>query len=114
MSGCCCSRCIRDRACNPNSRTSGWNTPRVTKCGGQKDRVKLIHHPISYLQLSDGEPHRDCRLSDELLGLEKLTQREAVIKNRRPYRQLQDIDKLPKRDQEALLRTIDALLAKAS
>lgn len=36
------------------------------------------------------------------------------IKNRRLYRQLQNIEKLPKRDQQALLRTIDAFLAKAS
>jgi transcriptional regulator with XRE-family HTH domain len=52
--------------------------------------------------------------ADEILGLEKLTKREAVIKNRRLYRQLQGIDKLPKRDQEALFRTIDAFLSKAS
>lgn len=36
------------------------------------------------------------------------------IKNRRLYRQLQNIEKLPKRDQQAVLRTIDAFLAKAS
>jgi transcriptional regulator with XRE-family HTH domain len=52
--------------------------------------------------------------ADEILGLEKLTKREVTVKNRRLYRQLQDIDKLPKRDQEALLRTIDAFLSKAS
>lgn len=52
--------------------------------------------------------------ADEILGLEKMTPREAVVKNRRLYRQLQDIDRLPKRDQEALFRTIDAFLSKAS
>lgn len=52
--------------------------------------------------------------ADEILGLEKLTKRETVVKNRRLYRQLQGIDKLPKRDQEALFRTIDAFLSKAS
>ena len=52
--------------------------------------------------------------ADEILGLEKITRREVAIKNRRLYRQLQDIDKLPKRDQQALFRTIDAFLAKAS
>jgi hypothetical protein len=36
------------------------------------------------------------------------------VKNRRLYRQLQNIEKLPKRDLQALLRTIDAFLAKAS
>ena len=51
--------------------------------------------------------------ADELLGLEKPTRAAgATIKNRRIYRQLQSIDRLPKRDQEALARTIDAFLAK--
>jgi transcriptional regulator with XRE-family HTH domain len=52
--------------------------------------------------------------ADELLGVAKPTASSAPIKNRRLYRQLQNIDKLPKRDQQALLRTIDAFLAKAS
>jgi len=52
--------------------------------------------------------------ADELLGLEKPTRAVGGVKNRRIYRQLQSIDKLPKRDQEALARTIDAFLSKAS
>ena len=52
--------------------------------------------------------------ADEILGLEKSAAAKAPIKNRRLYRQLASIDKLPKRDQEALLRTIDAFLTKAS
>jgi hypothetical protein len=51
---------------------------------------------------------------DEILGLEKPASSSAPIKNRRLYRQLQNIDKLPKRDQQALLRTIDAFLSNAS
>ncbi|MEO8165891.1 MAG: helix-turn-helix transcriptional regulator [Betaproteobacteria bacterium] len=51
--------------------------------------------------------------ADEILGLEKSATTKAPIKNRRLYRQLASIDKLPKRDQEALLRTIDAFLTKA-
>lgn len=51
--------------------------------------------------------------ADELLGLEKPTRATSSIKNRRIYRQMQSIDRLPKRDQEALARTIDAFLAKA-
>ena len=51
--------------------------------------------------------------ADEILGLEKPARTSAgAIKNRRLYRQLQSIDRLPKRDQEALARTIDAFLAK--
>lgn len=39
---------------------------------------------------------------------------KETLRHRRLYRQLQNIEKLPKRDQQALLRTIDAFLAKAS
>jgi len=51
--------------------------------------------------------------TDEILGL-KTPKQSNSIKNRRLYRRVQQIDKLPKRDQEALLRTIDAFLSKAS
>lgn len=52
----------------------------------------------------------DCS-ADELLGLQ---QRKAATGggNRRMLRRLQQLDLLPKRDQEALLRTIDAFLSK--
>jgi hypothetical protein len=36
----------------------------------------------------------------------------AGVRNRRLSRRLQAIDALPKRDQEALLRTIDAFISK--
>jgi transcriptional regulator with XRE-family HTH domain len=52
--------------------------------------------------------------ADELLGVAKAPKSSAPIKNRRLYRQLQSIEKLPKRDQQALLRTIDAFLSKGS
>lgn len=51
--------------------------------------------------------------SDELLGLKATAITGNGIKNRRLYRRLQDIEKLPKRDQQALLRTIDAFVSKA-
>lgn len=47
--------------------------------------------------------------SEELLGLKKPTSNGA-IKNRRLLRRLQAIDRLPRRDQQALLRTIDRFL----
>jgi transcriptional regulator with XRE-family HTH domain len=51
--------------------------------------------------------------ADEILGLEKPVRPDAPSKaKQRIYRQLQSIDRLPKRDQEALARTIDAFLAK--
>lgn len=46
-------------------------------------------------------------------GKEMSPRTTSALKNRRIYPQLQSIDKFPKRDQEALARTIDAFLAKA-
>ena len=65
-------------------------------------------------------PQKDVRFAlvlevttDECLGL-KTIEKKTEKKNRRFARRLEQIQKLPKRDQEALLRTIDAFLAKAS
>lgn len=52
--------------------------------------------------------------SDELLGLRIEARGRAGVKNRRLSRRLQAIDALPKRDQEALLRTIDAFISKTA
>lgn len=51
--------------------------------------------------------------ADELLGLGKTQGNNQTIQNKRIYKKLRDIDKLPKRDQEALLRIINAFLASA-
>ncbi len=51
--------------------------------------------------------------ADELLGLEKQPKGSGPIRNRRLLRRVKEIEKLPRRDQEALLRTIEAFLAKA-
>lgn len=47
--------------------------------------------------------------ADELLGLQE-RKGGTTIKNRKLFRRLQELDRLPKRDQQALLRTIDAFL----
>lgn len=52
--------------------------------------------------------------ADELLGLQKPRTSAAVQARKRFLSRLQRIDRLPKRDQQALLRTIDAFLGKAS
>jgi transcriptional regulator with XRE-family HTH domain len=52
--------------------------------------------------------------ADEILGLQEIPERPNRTKNRRFLRRLGAIDQLPKRDQEALIRTIDAFLSKAS
>jgi transcriptional regulator with XRE-family HTH domain len=48
--------------------------------------------------------------TDELLGLAAATKGSNATKYRRFLRRLELIDQLPKRDQDALLRTIDAFL----
>ncbi len=50
--------------------------------------------------------------ADEILGLGAQPQRNGSIKNRRLLRQVQALEKLPKRDQQAVIRTIEAFLAK--
>lgn len=52
--------------------------------------------------------------ADDLLGLKPEAQSAGALKNRRLARRLQAIEKLSKRDQDALLRTIDAFVSKAS
>lgn len=49
--------------------------------------------------------------TDELLGTAKAKKTRTKPLNRRFLRRLRDIDLLPKRDQDALLRTIDAFLS---
>ena len=51
--------------------------------------------------------------ADELLGLKADAKKNGTVKNRRLLRQVQAVDKLSKRDQQALLRTIEAFLSKA-
>lgn len=54
--------------------------------------------------------------SDELLGIQACTvsSRRGPRPNRRFLRRLESLDSLPKRDQDALLRTIDAFLARGA
>ena len=49
---------------------------------------------------------------DELLGLQS-AKTSTAVKDRRFLRRMQKIDRLSKRDKDALLRTIDAFLAKS-
>lgn len=51
--------------------------------------------------------------ADDLLGLQASKARNGAVKNRRLLRQVQELEKLPKRDQQAVIRTIEAFLAKA-
>lgn len=70
--------------------------------GVMRLHTDLIHQLTAILGVS----------ADDLLGLKPETQ--GTVKNRRLARRLQAIEKLSKRDQDALLRTIDAFVSKAS
>ena len=74
------------------------------------ERAELRLHGELILQLT-----RILGVSaDQLLGAEKSEKRNGSIKNRKLLRQVQALDKLSKRDQQALLRTIDLFLSKAA
>jgi len=51
--------------------------------------------------------------ADEILGVAPPPRTTAAVKNRRILRRLQQLDRLPTRDQQAVLRTLDAFLSKA-
>jgi transcriptional regulator with XRE-family HTH domain len=74
------------------------------------ERDKLRHHPDMVIRFAKA---LDVS-ADELLGLEKPKHANGFLKNRRLLRRLQQIDHLPKRDQQALLRMIDNTLRSAS
>jgi transcriptional regulator with XRE-family HTH domain len=83
------------------------------------DKVGLIQTLVSDYERNKLRPHADIIVrfalaldvsSDELLGIQQPKKKQATG-NRRFLRRLQQVDKLPKRDQDALLRTIDAFLA---
>ncbi len=48
--------------------------------------------------------------AEEILGTEKPKGNGTPVKNRRLLRRIQEIERLPRRDQQALLRTIDRFL----
>lgn len=70
------------------------------------ERGRLRPHPEMLVKLATALKVT----ADELLGVTTAPKNSAPL-NRRFLRRLQAVDKLPKRDQEALLRTIDAFLA---
>ena len=73
------------------------------------ERGELRLHGELILQISD-----ILRVSaNDILGGTEIKETSEASKNRRLARRLQAIDTLPKRDQDALIRTIDAFLSKA-
>jgi transcriptional regulator with XRE-family HTH domain len=83
------------------------------------DRAGMIQVLISDYELGKLRPYGDVVArfanvlgvsADELLGLAPSGKSDDLF-NHRLLRRLQAIDRLPKRDQDALLRMIDAFLA---
>ena len=69
------------------------------------ERGKLRPHPDMIVRLA-----KALRVStDEMLGVKPPSKNGAIV-SRRVLRRLQAIDGLPKRDQDALFRTIDVFL----
>ena len=70
------------------------------------ERGKLRPHPSMLVKLATAL----LISTDELLGM-AAPKKDRIGVSRRFLRRLQIVDKLPQRDQEALLRTIDAFIA---
>jgi transcriptional regulator with XRE-family HTH domain len=68
------------------------------ECGALRLHGELIAKLAEILAVS----------ADEILGLTPLTDRTGALQNRKLHRRLQQLDRLPPRDQQALLRTIEA------
>jgi hypothetical protein len=70
---------------------------------------------VSVAASSDESAKEACAIISVLpILVHRPTPCTGSVKNRRLSRRLQAIDALPKRDQEALLRTIDAFISKTA
>ena len=88
------------------------------------EHIGIIQSIVSDYERDRLRPHPDMLVrfaialgtsTDELLGLKTPPSKKANSPaNRRFLRRLEKIEKLPKRDQDALIRTIDAFLGNAS
>jgi transcriptional regulator with XRE-family HTH domain len=83
-------------------------------------KIGIIEALVSDYERDKLRPHADMIIrfatalevtSDELLGLTP-SKPIGALRSRRFLRRLQHVDRLPKRDQDALLRAIDAFLGK--
>jgi transcriptional regulator with XRE-family HTH domain len=112
-----------------SSETLGERLARLRKARGLTqvelaEKMGVIQVLISDYERNKLRPNPDILVSyaralavttDELLGIASSTKKaEAPQLNRRFLRRLERIEKLPKRDRDALIRTIDAFLGKAS
>jgi transcriptional regulator with XRE-family HTH domain len=122
------ARSVRDKTTLPDgSETFGERLARLRKERGftqaeLAERTELIQALVSDYERDKLRPYADvvakiaqalAVTTDELLGLAPIAKAAGAAHHRRFLRRLQLIDQLPKRDQDALLRTIDAFLGRA-
>jgi transcriptional regulator with XRE-family HTH domain len=112
--------------CAPGDESFGQRLARLRKDRGYTqvelaEKIGIIQALVSDYERDKLRPYGDMVArfalaldvsADELLGIVPLVKTRATH-NRRFLRRMQAMDKLRKRDQEALLRTIDAFLDRA-
>ncbi|CAN5341530.1 hypothetical protein BH09MYX1_BH09MYX1_62210 [soil metagenome] len=112
---------------SPDGESFGPRLARLRKDRGftqveLAEKSGLIQALISDYERDRLRPHADIIVrfalalgvsADELLGLRGEQAKKGVVKSRRFLRRLELVDTLPKRDQDALLRTIDAFLTRS-
>lgn len=110
-----------------DGQTLGQRLQRLRKGQGYTqvelaDKIGIVQNIISEYERGRLRPHAEMivRLAqalevtaDQLLGLKPTRANGRAVTDRRFRRRLQKINALNKRDQGALLRTIDAFLSKA-
>jgi len=111
----------------PAEETFGQRLARFRKAKGFTqtelgDLLGVSQRVMTYYERETGRPpaHLLAKMAealgasaDELLGRETTKAPTAIVRNRHLLRRLKELDRLPKRDQQALLRTIDAFLSRA-
>jgi transcriptional regulator with XRE-family HTH domain len=111
----------RDVAETVGQRLARLRKERGITQGELAQRLGISQPNISFYETGELRLHADVIIelthilgvsADELLGLEKAP-RPAAVKDRRVLQRLALIDRLPKRDRTALLRTINAFLAQS-
>jgi len=112
---------------SPDGESFGHRLARLRKERGftqveLAEKVGIIQVLVSDYERSRLRPHADIIVrfalaldvsADKLLGLRSPKTTKSPPKSRRSLRRLELVDSLPKRDQDALLRTIDAFLERA-
>jgi transcriptional regulator with XRE-family HTH domain len=117
---------VKAPASKGGAETFGARLARIRKERGftqveLAEKVDMIQALISDYERDKLRPYADVVArfaialgvtTDQLLGVTNGEKKQGDAPNRRLLRRLQLIDRLPKRDQDALLRTIDAFIGK--